>query len=120
MDNSKVSDNWFYSDPNWFFRFLTIFIKGDAIIIIPFLILTIFFLFFLRKLGLIILLVFVSLRFLGEMIYWLLQQFSKKDYRPYDFGFKNLSNNSIYIIYQLFSLCMSVTGISLLIYILNR
>jgi hypothetical protein len=51
---------------------------------------------------------------MGEMIYWLLQQFGTRKYRPYDFGLKNIDNNGIYIMYQLLSLSGTVLGLSLI------
>ncbi len=52
--------------------------------------------------------VFFSLRHFGEMVYWFSHQFWEKKYRPYDFGFVHLSNDAIYIIYQLTSLASTV------------
>lgn len=116
--NRFISDNWFYSSPNKILRIFTVFIKGDSLIILPFALFALFMIVLSWKLGLLIILIFLSLRFVGEMIYWLLQQFSKKDYRPFDFGFKQLSNNSIYILYQLMSLVWATLSISGLIYFL--
>jgi len=56
---------------------------------------------------------FVAIRQLGEMIYWLLQQFGDKKYRPYDFGLQKLDNNAIYILYQTFALVGVVAGIAI-------
>lgn len=70
------------------------------------------------KLMLILVAAYVAVRNFGEMIYWICQQFGKREYRPNDFGLKNLDNNAIYIIYQTFSLVLVVISISLLIFFL--
>ena len=61
---------------------------------------------------------YIVVRQSGELIYWLLQQFSHKKYRPYDFGFKNLNNNAIYILYQTFAIVGIIGGLSLLVKLL--
>src|SRR3989344_1948583 len=114
MNKSKISNDWFFSDVSWWTKAFQIFIKGDGLIITPFLITSLLFIFLNWKFGLVIIGVFYSLRQLVEMIYWLLQQFSKREYRPYDFGYKNLDNHAIYIIYQLRCLIGATVGISFL------
>jgi hypothetical protein len=52
------------------------------------------------KLTLVLVLLFVIFRGFGEMVYSLLGQFVAKHHRPYDFGFAALSDESIYILYQ--------------------
>lgn len=118
MKKSEISNKWFFSDVPVWAKTLQIYIKGDALIITPFLIISSLFYFLNWKFALVITGVFYSLRQIGEMIYWLLQQFSKREYRPYDYGYKNLDNNAIYIIYQLRCLIGATAGISLLIYVL--
>lgn len=114
----KPTSKWFYTETSLFLRVFLIFVKGDLIILLPFLIGTVIFGLLSYKWMLIILFLYAALRFLGEMIYWLLQQFGEKKYRPYDFGFTNLDNNAIYIIYQTFSLVGTVVNLTALLYVL--
>jgi hypothetical protein len=60
--------------------------------------------------------VYIAVRSLGEMIYWFSHQFYERKYRPFDFGFKNLDNHAIYIIYQTFAIVGMVIGIGIIIY----
>ena len=114
----KITDNWFYSNPWWWSKPMLVYVKGDALVLIPLflLILTTGLISF--KLMAIVYLLFFTLRALGEMIYWLLQQFGDKTYRPNDFGLTRLNNNSIYILYQVMSLSWCVMGSALLIIML--
>ena len=66
------------------------------------------------RLGLLVLGIFISIRNMGEIVYWLLQQFGPKTYRPNDFGLKDLDNNAIYIIYQLFAIINVTIGLTLM------
>ena len=118
MKRHKVTNNWFFSDvPSWA-KFCQIYIKGDSLILLPFLIILIGLGFLNFKFMLISLTVFYTLRQMFEVIYWLLQQFSKRDYRPYDFGYKNLDNHAIYVIYQLRCFVGATIGVCALIYLL--
>lgn len=112
------TDNWFFSDVSYLHKVMQIFVRGDNIIIAPCLLVLLLLFFSNKTLAIITFLVFITLRQLGEMIYWLLQQFGNTGYRPYDFGFKELSNKAIYVIYQLGSLVLASLSISLLIYFL--
>jgi len=114
-----AKDPLFYDRPFFLERLLTIFVKGDRLVLLPFFLLLIPVFFISPNFGLIIILVFISLRFFFETIYWLLQQFSDKTYRPYDYGLNNLSNNSIYILYQLTSIVSATLFLSLLIFFLK-
>jgi hypothetical protein len=58
---------------------------------------------------------YIAIRSLGEMIFWMFQQFGPRTYRPYDFGLAKLDNHAIYIMYQLFGLSGSVLGSGLVI-----
>lgn len=114
----KLTNNWFYADPSRLLLILMIYVKGDMIILLPFCI-------GLALLGLVStrlmflgFAVYVTFRSLGEMVYWFLQQFVGGKYRPFDWGFKNLDNNAIYILYQLTSLCTAVVGALVVLYIL--
>lgn len=111
----SVSTTWFFSAVPWYVRCTTlIFIKGDAIFIAPIIV------------GLLLLLVFTPLqfavmmigfyllfRYLGEMIYWLLQQFSPRTYCPPRLGFEKLDNHALYIVYQTFALLGMMVGVGL-------
>lgn len=112
----NISNDWFYSDPPPILKLLQIFVKGDSLIVAPIL----FLLLLTRLISLKFMLVssgiFFSVRQFGEMVYWLLQQFSKTGYRPYDFGLKKLDNNAIYIIYQLLATSSATAGISFTLY----
>ena len=110
----------FYHNPLFPERLLTIFVKGDRPVIYPFCLLLVLIYFFDPSFTIILGLTFLSLRFAFETIYWFLQQFVGGTYRPFDYGFKSLSNNSIYIVYQLTSTVFSAIFISLLVkYILS-
>lgn len=101
-------------------KLLLIFVRGDAIVFIPFLaVLMVTGIFSLRWMSLLISL-YIVFRFLGEMVYWIHQQFGDRKYRPYDFGLKRLDNNAIYVIYQLLSLIWLVMGAGLFMGILLR
>ena len=112
----KFNNSWFYSSPYPFFRIFQIFIKGDALVLLPFGIVMLGFFFFSIRLAIIILGIYLSVRYLGEMIYWLLHQFGEKTYRPYDFGLKELDNNAIYILYQLLAIINITIGMAIIIY----
>lgn len=60
----------------------------------------------------------MTIRFLGEMIYWFSHQFNIRKYRPYDFGFTNLDNHAIYILYQTFSVAGVVLGVGIIFFVL--
>lgn len=113
-----ISNNWFYSNPHPLLRILTIYVKGDMLIIIPGLIMIGVLGFFSLKFMFLIYGIFFSLRGLGEMIYWFSHQFWMKQYRPDDFGFKKLSNDAIYILYQLISTLTTVLGVGFVFWVL--
>lgn len=111
------TDEWFFSKPNILLRQLHIYVEGDSFVIIPiwvFIILTGFFSwrFMLLEIG-----IFLFLRGFGEMIYWLLQQFGNHKYRP-STNQKKLSNNAVYILYQLSGLRNAFLGLVLIAFIL--
>lgn len=113
-----ISNNWFYSNPHPLLRILTIYVKGDMLIIIPGLIMIGVLGFFSLKFMFLIYGIFFSLRGLGEMIYWFSHQFWMKQYRPDDFGFKKLSNDAIYILYQLISTLTTVLGVGFVFWVI--
>lgn len=113
-----ISNNWFYSSPHPLLRILTIYVKGDMLIIIPGLIMIGILGFFSLKFMFLIYGIFFSLRGFGEMIYWFSHQFWMKQYRPDDFGFKKLSNDAIYILYQLISTLTTVLGVGFVFWVI--
>ena len=120
MKHISLNTQWFFSEVAWPFKAMLIFIRGDAVVILPFFaVLPIIGVFSLRWMMLILSL-FVVFRFLGEMVYWIHQQFGDRKYRPYDFGLKRLDNNALYVIYQLLSLIWLVMGAGLFMGILLR
>lgn len=60
--------------------------------------------------------VYISIRNLGEMIYWFSHQFYQRKYRPYDFGFKKLDNHAVYILYQTLAISGVVFGIGVILF----
>ena len=104
MRITDITPSWFFTEATLPLRFLLIFIRGDAMILVPFIVFLVLVGFFSVKWSALLFALYFTFRFLGEMVYWLLQQFGNKKYRPYDFGMKKLDNNAIYIIYQLYSL----------------
>lgn len=118
MKTSEVTPKWFFSYPGFPSQLALIYIRGDAIVLLPFIaILLIIGIFSLKWMALLFALL-LTFRSLGEMIYWLLQQFGPRTYRPYDFGFSKLDNHAVYVIYQLLSLVLLVTGTGLICFML--
>jgi hypothetical protein len=96
-----------------------VYVWGDALIFIPFHIIIFIYSLFSLKFALLVWSIFFSIRSLGEVMYWLLQQFSDRSYRPYDFGFTKLDNNAIYILYQtLMTVYATVSLTAVVIFIL--
>lgn len=109
---TSISNKWFFKETPWYVKaLLLVYINGDYIFLLPIVVGIIVCLFFSIKVGLILWGAYIFLRFLGEMIYWLLHQFSDRGYRPHDFGFKNLNNHALYILYQTFALLGMMVGI---------
>lgn len=112
---SRLSNRWFFDEPTPFLRYLLVFIKGDALVIVPFFIIVLLFGFISLDFMLVMIGIYIALRSLGEMIFWMLQQFGPRTYRPADFGLAQLDNNAIYIIYQLIGLVGGVFGLSIVV-----
>jgi len=104
----------FYSAVPWYLRYLGIYVKGDMLHILPLLIGIALVAIIDWRFSLILFGLYWGFRGLGEMAYWLLQQFGEKSYRPKT-NQNNLSNNAIYIIYQTASLKNIVLGFGLVI-----
>jgi hypothetical protein len=113
-----ITPAWFYTEVPYPLRLLQIYVRGDAIVILPFILLIVFIGFFSIKWMVLLFGIFLAFRFFGEMLYWFLQQFGDKKYRPYDLGFKKLDNNAIYILYQLNSLTGLVLSTGFVLFIL--
>lgn len=114
-----IDDAWFYSNPYPLLRLLTIYVQGDMIILIPFIILIGLIGFWSMKFMCLMYALFYTVRSFGEMQYWLFQQFSEKRYRPADLGFKKAGNDVIYILYQLVALGTTVLGLGVSVWIVK-
>ncbi len=114
----EINNSWFYSNVHPFFKLLQVFIKGDSLVVIPVLFMLLFFGLINIRLMILAFLVFFTLRQVGEMMYWIMRQFSTPTYRPYDFGLIKLDNNAVYILYQLCSIAGATFGMTLIIYML--
>lgn len=117
MFNPKVDDKWFYSEPGRLARTLGIYVKGDLISLLPVIIGILLSSIVSLKFMILMYGFYILFRGLGEMIYWLLQQFGPQTYRP-ESRFKNIGNNSVYIIYQTAALRDCMIGIAIVTYIL--
>lgn len=109
---------WFYSNVHPLVKFFQIYVKGDGLVILPLFAILLTIGYFNTRLFIVAMLVFITLRHIGEMMYWIARQFSEPDYRPDDFGFKNLNTKAIYILYQLFAIAGATISSTLLIYVL--
>ena len=118
MKKSEITTSWFYTEAPFPLRLLQIYVLGDAIVLLPFTLLLLSIGFFSLKWMLLLFFFFLTFRFLGEMMYWFLQQFGDKKYWPNDFGFKKLDNNAVYILYQLISLVFLVFSTGFVAFIL--
>jgi hypothetical protein len=115
----KIDNKWFFKDlPEYFKNFFLVFVRGDLLLLLPLLLAILFLGFLSVKLMLMILGSYIFVRYFAEVFYWLLQQFGKQEYRPYDFGLKNLKNEAIYIIYQTIAICWTISGLTILFYAL--
>jgi hypothetical protein len=115
----KINTEWFFKNTPFFLKLLFVYVNGDILVLLPFLFINLILAFFSWKLALSLFLIYAAIRNFGEMIYWLLQQFGGRKYRPYDFGLTDLDNNAIYILYQTFSLALCVISIFLLFLLSN-
>lgn len=110
-----LTDNWFFSKPNILLRILHIYVKGDAVVILPLCLIMIITGIFSWQFMLIEIGIFLTLRGIGEMFYWILEQFGNQTYRP-ETPFKGLSNNAVYILYQLSGMITAFIGGGLVIF----
>lgn len=110
----------FYRDMG-LLRFIGIYVLGDALVLVPFLLIFLPLMYFLAGgIGVgVAWCVYMIFRNFIEIIYWLFHQFSdKKEFRP-EFPFKEFGNNEIYIIYQLLNTIHTIIYAVLLIFILR-
>lgn len=111
----SVDTKWFFTDIPFALKVCTtIFVRGDAIVLVPLVAALLLSFFISIKFGLIMTGSFIAIRYFGEMVYWLFHQFYDRKYRPDDMGFKNLDNNAIYILYQTISFAWVMTGIAII------
>lgn len=120
MKIRDITPSWFFTNTNLPFKLMQIYILGDALVLVPFYIILLLIGIFSLRWMVLLFGVFLSFRFLGEMFYWLLQQFGERKYRPFDYGFKKLDNKAIYIIYQLKALVGLVLSTGLVIFVLFK
>ena len=111
-----------FKEPRFLF-WLGIFVWGDATILGIFWFLTSLICFFLHDwiLFLLIISIFWVVRSLGEIIYWINQQFSPINRNPPTnlFGYKLFDNESIWFAYQVFWQCIMIVSIISSIYFTN-
>lgn len=103
----NISNLWFFDDSPWYLKIILIYIKGDTVVLLPFFVSIVVLSFWKLSWAALLFMIFITLRGVGEMVYWIHQQFGDRKYRPYDFGLKSLDNNAIYIIYQLIALMIA-------------
>jgi len=115
----KVDNKWFFEDLSGYSKnFLLTFVKGDLLILLPLLLVILSLGFFSIRLMLLVLGSYISIRYFAEIFYWLLQQFGIHIYRPYDFGFKDLKNEALYILYQTIATSWTIFGLTIVFYAL--
>lgn len=99
----------------WWGKILLIYVRGDLFMIFPLLLVILIIGLFSFRYALLSFGLLIVVRQSGELVYWLLQQFGDRKYRPSDFGFSNLDNSAIYILYQTFAIVGIVTGLLLVL-----
>jgi len=116
----NIDNTWFFSRPPFWMRLFSIYVKGDSLVIVPMWMMLFISLFFKASYGVVGIVIFLFLRSFIEMIYWIFQQFSSRQYRPSDFDFPNLDNHAIYIIFQLINLLYSTIYATLLVFLIKN
>ena len=118
----NIDDAWFFRGTSAFHRNTSLsFINGDLLILLPLFLAILSLGIFSVKLMLLALGSFISVRYLGEMIYWIVEQkkpAKDKTSRPYDFDLKELNNHAIYIIYQTIATAWITFGVAIVFYTL--
>ena len=103
----------------WWGKVLLIYVRGDLFMLVPLLIATGIIGVFSVQYAVLTFGLLIVVRQSGELVYWLLQQFGDRKYRPSDFGFTNLDNSAIYILYQTFAIVGIVAGLLLVLSVLK-
>lgn len=112
-----IDNTWFYTELPWPIKFIFLtYVRGDLLVLLPFVLILAILAWISPAWAVILYGVYVAVRQLGEVIYWLLQQFHATRYRPFDFGFKKLDNNALYILYQTISIVGVCYGLSLILF----
>jgi len=117
-----IDDKWFFSGAGPIHRNTSFsFIKGDLLILFPLFLAILLLVIFSIKLMLVVFGSYISVRYLGEMIYWIVEQkkpAKDKTHRPYDFGLTNVNNHGIYILYQMIATAWIVFGSTIIFFAL--
>ncbi|OGK18332.1 hypothetical protein A3G67_03500 [Candidatus Roizmanbacteria bacterium RIFCSPLOWO2_12_FULL_40_12] len=116
MGLKDIDNKWFFTELSPLFKIPGFFVKGDLIILLPLLIAILLIGFISLKFMFVTLGVYITIRHLGEMIYWFSHQFNARTYRPDDMGFKKLDNHAIYILYQTLAIVGTIVGLSIVAY----
>lgn len=116
MSFKDIDNKWFFTELHPLFKIPAFFIKGDLLVLLPLLSAVFLTGFISIKFMLVVLGIYIAVRYLGEMIYWFSHQFNARTYRPDDMGFKKLDNHAIYIIYQTLAIFGTVLGLSIVTY----
>lgn len=114
----SINNTWFFTELPLYLKGMSFFIKGDLIILFPLLLIVLLIGLFSFRFMFLMLGIYITVRQLGEMIYWFSHQFYDRTYRPPDWGFKNLDNHAIYILHQTSAMAGVVFGTGLIAYIL--
>ncbi len=113
MHHHLLTNHRFFSSPPWPLKVLGIYIWGDALIIIPLWGIILAFALIDHHLGIRAIISLYGARALGEMVYWIHQQFGPRTYRPCDFGLTHLDTHAIYILYQLANMAQLIIALIL-------
>lgn len=112
----EIDNKWFFTELPPVLKLFSFFVRGDLLVLFPLVIIIFSLSLFSMRFMWTMVGVYISVRFLGEMIYWFAHQFNERKYRPYDFGFNKLDNHAIYIIYQTCAICGVVVGAGIVIF----
>lgn len=117
-----IDQEWFYKGASGWHRNTSLsFMNGDLLILLPLFIGILLLGFISLKLMLMVLGSFISVRYLGEMIYWIVEQkkpAKDKTSRPYDFGLTKINNHGIYIVYQTIATAWIMFGMTIVFWAL--
>lgn len=114
----RLSSAWFFTNAHPLLQAIGIYVRGDALVLVPFLVFAGVVASYSLRAGLLLLSLYYACRGLGELIYWLLQQFGPKTYRPYDYGLTGLNNDAIYVLYQLKAMLSLILGTAAVLLVL--